>query len=88
MKVNNNALSSTWPNHKLSRAQAAESAAPFRVRWIEPHQDAACHRHNTDDLAADLMPGTNTNAAPNREPIPIKRRRFDPSHRAILLMFN
>src|SRR3984893_19077106 len=56
-------------NHQPFWAKATEGAAPAWVRWVEPHHNAAGHRHNANDLAAGLWLSTNANAAPNKEHI-------------------
>jgi hypothetical protein len=56
-------------NHNLIRAKAAESAAPGRMRRVEPYNNASGHRHNPNDLATGLRLSTNANAAPNKEHI-------------------
>jgi len=53
-------------NRELNRAQAAEGAAPFWVRGIEPHNNSTGHRHDANDLTG-LRPIANANALPNRE---------------------
>jgi len=65
----NPAIVQLLANHQLNRAQAAKGAAAFWVRGIEPHNNSTRHRQNTDELAADLAPITNTNPASNREHI-------------------
>jgi hypothetical protein len=56
-------------NHKSLRAKAAEGAAPSWVRRVEPHNNAAGHRHNANDLTTGLRLPANANAAPNKENI-------------------
>ena len=48
-------------NHKPLRAKAAEGAAPSWVRRVEPHNNAAGHRYNANDLTTGLrLPATQT----------------------------
>jgi hypothetical protein len=56
-------------NHQPFWAKATEGAAPAWVRRVEPHNNAAGHRYNANDLAAGLWLSTNANAAPNKEHI-------------------
>ena len=56
-------------NHKPLRAKAAEGAAPSWVRRVEPHNNAAGHRHNANDLTTGLRLPANANAAPDKENI-------------------
>src|SRR6267154_641303 len=56
-------------NHQPFWAKATEGAAPAWVRRVEPHNNAAGHRHNANDLTTGLRFCTNADAAPNKEHI-------------------
>src|SRR5215831_805890 len=53
----------------MLRAKAAESAAPTRVRWVEPHNNAASHWHEADDVTVGATPSPNANTAPDEQHI-------------------
>jgi len=53
-------------NYNLFRAKTAEGAAPVWVRRVEPHNSAAGHGHNANDLATGLRLPANANAAPDK----------------------
>jgi hypothetical protein len=40
-----------------------------RMRGVEPHNNAASHRHNAHNLTTGSRLSTNANAAPNKEEI-------------------
>ena len=56
-------------NHQPFWAKATEGAAPAWVRRVEPHNNAAGHRHNANDLTTGLRLPANANAAPDKEKI-------------------
>src|ERR1700730_14112954 len=56
-------------NHQPFWAKATEGAAPAWVRRVEPHNNAASHRHNANDLTTGLWLPANANAAPDKENI-------------------
>src|SRR3984893_9263972 len=56
-------------NHQPFWAKATEGAAPGWVGSVEPHNNAASHRHNANDLTTGLWLPANANAAPDKENI-------------------
>jgi len=54
-------------NRQPLRVKAAEPSAPVRVRWIEPHNNAASHGHEADDVTVGATPTPNANTAPDEQ---------------------
>ena len=59
----------------MLRVKTAQGAAPARVRWVEPYNNAASHGHQTNDTTAGAEPTPNANTAPDgeyigRDPVP------------------
>ena len=54
-------------DRQVLRVKAAEPAAPTRMRWIEPHNNAASYWHEADNVTAGAGPTPNADTAPDEE---------------------